>query len=166
MSNDPSQTFKQAAYAQQTDEVFIALLTFTSPELVAPVYVASDPYELLPNANVKGVLSNDIEFVFLPFDIYLPRDDTTGSVSAKLKVENIDRSIIQYLRAIKKPVQVKIQIVLSNDVNFIEMQYDNFRLSNVSYDGQFIEGDLTLDYWGLEPFPSGRFTPSGWPGLF
>jgi hypothetical protein len=87
-------------------------------------------------------------------------------VSAKLRIENVDRSIVQYVRDIKKPVTVKIQIVLSEDVNAVEFEYDNFRLSNVSYDSQYVEGDLTLDYWGLEPFPSGRFVPSAWPGLF
>jgi hypothetical protein len=60
MTQEASQTFRQAAYAQETEQVPIALLTFTSPELVAPVYVASDPYDLLPEANVKGVVSGGI----------------------------------------------------------------------------------------------------------
>lgn len=164
--SEVSTTFKQAAYAQETDEVFIALLTFTSSELPAPIYVASDPFQMLPTANVRGVLSNSIEYVYLPFDISLPRDDATGSVSAKLRIENIDQQIIASVRSIKKPVTVQIQVVLSNDVDFIEMQFDNFQLTNVSYDGFTIEGTLTLDYWGLEPFPSGRFVPSNFPGLF
>jgi len=163
---DTSTTFKQAAFASETEKVVIALLTFSSDELVTPIYVASDAYELLPEANVKGVLSNEIEYVYLPFDIYLPRDDKTGTVSAKLRIENIDRQIIGTLRSITKPVSIKIQIVLSDDVDRIEVEYDNFKLSNVTYNAMYIEGDITLDYWGLEPFPSGRFTPSGFPGIF
>lgn len=161
-----SQTFKQAAYAQETDQVFIALLTISSDELPEPIYVASDSFELLPIANVRGVVSNGQEFIYLPFDISLPRDDKTGTVSAKLRIENIDRQIIGHVRSISKPVTIKMQVVLSGDVDFIEMEFDNFQLTNVGYDGMIIEGDLTLDYWGLEPFPSGRFTPSGFPGLF
>lgn len=164
--SEVSQTFKQAAYAQETDEVFIALLTLTSDELTAPIYVASDPFELLPTANVRGVLSNGIEYVYLPFDISLPRDDATGTVSAKLQIENISQQIIGSVRSILKPVTVNIKIVLSNDVDFVEMEFDNFQLTNVGYNGYNIEGTLTLDYWGLEPFPSGRFVPSNFPGLF
>ncbi len=163
---EPSATFRSAAYAQETGEVFIALLTFSSPELTEPIYVASDPYELLTIAQVRGVESNGQEFIFLPFDITLPRDDKTGTVSAKLRIENLDRQIIGHLRSIRAAVSIKIQIVLSNDVDLVEMEFDNFRLSNVTYDSMQIEGDLTLNYWGLEPFPSGRFTPSGFPGLF
>lgn len=166
MTNEVSTTFKQAAYSQETDQVTIALLTFSSDEMTQPVYVASDSYELLPIANVRGVVSNGQEYVYLPFDIYLPRDDKTGAVSAKLRIENIDRRIIGTLRSVKKPISVNIKVVLSNNVDNIELEFENFKLSNVSYDSTIIEGNLSLDYWNLEPFPSGRFTPSGFPGLF
>lgn len=161
-----SDEFKKAVYAQESSEVFIALLTFTSPELPEPIYVASDPYQDLPIGGVKGVVSNGQEFVFLPFDITLPRDDKTGTVSAQLKIENSDRQIIGTIRSIKKAVTVKIQCVLIRDVNLIELQFDNFQLTNVTYDSMYITGDLSLDYWGLEPFPSGRFTKAGFPGMF
>jgi hypothetical protein len=163
-----SPTFKQAAYASETDEVFIALLTITSDELTEPIYISSDPYEKLTGLgdDVYGCISNGNTFIFMPFDISLPRDDKTGTVSAKLAIENVDRRIVENVRSITKPVNVKIQCVLSNDVDFIEIEYDNLKLSNVNYDVMTVEGDLTFDYWGLEPFPSGRFTPSGFPGLF
>lgn len=159
-------SFKQAAYAQETDQVFIALLTITSDELTEPIYIASDPYQMLPVANVYGVVSQGHEFVFLPFDITLPRDDKTGTVSAKIEIENIDREIVAVVRSIRKPAMMKIQVVMSRDVEEIELEFADFQLRNVSYDAEWIQGDLTLDYWGLEPFPSGRFTPSGFPGLF
>lgn len=161
-----STTFKQAAYAAETEKVIIALLTFTSDELAAPIYVASDAFQTLPVANVDGVVSNGVEFVYIPFEIYLPRDDKTGTVSARLRVENVSRQIVGHLRSVTRPVSVKIQVVLSDDVDRIEMEYDNFQLTNVTYNSMSVEGDITLDYWGLEPFPSGRFTPSGFTGLF
>lgn len=163
-----SLTFKEAAYALETDEVIIALLTITSDALTEPVYISSEPVEFLPDsdADVKGVISNGNEFVFIPFDIALPRDDKTGTVSAKLRIDNIDREVIDIVRNIRKPALVKIQAILASNPDFIEMEYENFKLSNVSYDAEYVEGDLTLEYWGLEPFPSGRFTPAGFPGLF
>ena len=163
---DPSQSFQQAAYAQETENVFIALLTLTSDELTAPIYVATDSHEMLPTAQVRGVVSNGIEFLYLPFDVTLPRDDRTGTVSAKLRIENVSRQIIGSARSVRNPVNVCIQCVLSRDVDSIEMEFNYFKLNNVVYDGFMIEGNLTLDYWGLEPWPQGRFTPSGFPGMF
>lgn len=162
-----SSTFKQAMYAQETDEVVICLLTITSEALTDPVRVCYAPLtDALPVLNVPGLVSNGEEFVFVPFDIILPRDDKTGTVSAKLQMDNVEREVIDIVRGIRKPAKVKIQAILASDPDFIEMEYTDFLLSNVSYDADYVEGDLTLEYWALEPFPSGRFTPSGFPGLF
>lgn len=161
-----SSTFREAAYASQTDEVIIALVTFTSDQLAAPILVASDPYELLPSAGVRGVVSNGDEYIYLPFEIYLPQDDEGGATKARIRVDNVDRQMVAAARSVTKPINVKMQIVLSSDVDLVEMEFDNFQLSNVNYDAYAIEGDLTLNFWNLEPFPSGRFTPSNFPGLF
>lgn len=163
-----SDTFKQAAYAQQTDEVFIVLITLDSDELTQPIRIASDPYENLPAEGplVRGVISNGDTYIFVPIDMWLPKDDNTGVVSAKMSIENIDRRIVETARSVTKPVNVNIQCVLSDDVDRIELEFDGFKLSNITYDVNEVTGDLTLDYWGLEPFPSGRFIPADFPGLF
>lgn len=163
-----SLSFKEAAYSQETDDVFIALVTFYSDELEAPIRICSDPYQRLTSLgeDIYGLISNGDTYIFMPFDIWLPRDDKSGTVSAKMTIENIDRKIVEQARAVRKPVTVKIQCVMSSNLDFVEIEYDNFKLSDLSYDSTQIEGNLTLDYWGLEPFPSGRFIPSDFPGLF
>lgn len=161
-----SDDFKVEFYAQETDSVFIVLLTFTSDELAEDIRICSDPKQTLPVANVLGVVSNGEEYLFAPFDIRLPRDDKTGVISAKLTIDNIDRSVIGYLRSVTRPVTLKIDVVLSGDVDYIERTFQGFELSSVQYDAYTIEASLTLNYWDNEPFPSGRFTPSGFPGLF
>ena len=163
-----SEKFKQELFSTETEDVFIILLTLSSDELEEPIRICSDPYQKLENLGVDiyGLESNGETFIFLPFDIWLPRDDKSGTVSARLEIENVDREIVRHARSVKKPVNMKIQCVLSSDIDFIELEYDFFQLSNVKYDALKVSGDITLDYWGLEPFPSGRFTPSGFPGLF
>lgn len=163
-----STSFKEAAYAQETDEVFICLVTLYSDELTEPIRICSDPFEALTGLgdDIYGAVSNGDTYIFLPFDIWLPKDDNSGVVSAKLVIDNVDRSIIPHARSVSRPVTVKIQCVLAGDIDTVEIEYDNFKLSNVSYDALQLQGDLTLDYWGLEPFPSGRFIPSDFPGLF
>ena len=161
-----SNNFDQQVFAQETDSVFIILITLSSDELDDDIRLASDPFETLPVANVQGVESNGLEYIFIPFEISLPRDDSTGTVSATLRIDNVEREIIAQARTITTPLSVKIQCVLSDDVDVVEMEYDYFSLSNLQYDAMTISGQLTLNYWGLEPFPSGRFIPSQFPGLF
>ena len=157
--------FKQAAYAQHTDEVIIILVTLNNDEIPVPIRICSDPHTKIAE-NVYGCTSNGDMYVFTPFEIELPRDDNTGTVSAKLRIQNVDRQIIQYARSVSKPLNVTIQCVLASDLDNVQLNYDFFKLSNIQYDSLVIEGTFTMDYWSLEPFPSGRFTPSGFPGLF
>lgn len=163
-----SDTLKQAAYAQETDEVFVTLITLSSDELSEPVRICDDPTTSLSGLgdDIYGVVSNGDTFVFMPFDISLPRDDKSGTVSAKLSIQNIDRRVVEIARSVTKPVNVKIQSILASAPDDVEIEFDNFQLSNVKYDVMKVEGDLTLNYWGLEPFPSNNFTPSNFPGLF
>ena len=163
-----SDNFKQAAYAQETDVAVIVLITLSSPELTEEIRLCNVPVEKFVDLgdNVYGVTSNKKRFIFLPFDIELPQDDNKGAVTAKLKIDNVNREIVKYARQAKKPVNVSIQCVLSNNLDYVEFEYNDFKLANVSFDGFTVEGDLSIDYLGLEPFPCGRFTPSGFPGLF
>ncbi|MBO7735337.1 MAG: DUF1833 family protein [Methanobrevibacter sp.] len=163
-----SENFRRAAYSQETDVAVIVLLTLSTPELPDAIRVCNVPVEKFADLgdNVYGVTSNSQRYLFLPFDITLPQDDKTGAVSARLTIDNVNRQIVQYARQTRKALNVSIQVVLSNNLDYVELEYNDFKLSNVSYDGFSVEGDLTVDYLGLEPFPAGRFTPSGFPGLF
>lgn len=161
-------TFKQAAYAQETDEVFVTTVTLSSDELTDDIRICDDPTTALTalGDDIYGIESNGETFVFMPYDIWLPRDDKSGAVSARIAVQNTDRAIVRHARSVTRPINVKIQTVLASDPDTVEIEFDNFQLSNVKYDVMKVEGDLTLNYWGLEPFPSHNFTPSKFPGLF
>ena len=161
-----STSFDQEMFAQETDSVFIVLLTLSSDELDDDIRIASDPFEMLDIANVYGVESNGLEYIFIPFEVTLPTDDSSGAVTATLKIDNVEREIVASARTLTKSLNVKIQCVLSSDVDVVEIEYDNFQLTNLQYDVMTVSGQLTLNYWGLEPFPSGRFIPSQFPGLF
>ena len=163
-----SNNFRQAAFAQETDVAVIVLLTLSTPDIKEVVRICNVPMEKFADLgeNIYGVVSNGQRYLFLPFEITLPQDDKTGAVDAKLSIDNVNRQIVQYARETKKPVNVNVQCVLSNNLNYVELEFNNFKLTNVKYDGFKVEGDLSIDYLDLEPFPCGRFTPSGFPGLF
>lgn len=163
-----SENFRRAAFSQETDVAVIVLLTLSTEDLPDDIRVCNVPVQKFPElgVNVYGLVSNNKQYLFLPFDIELPQDDKTGAVSAKLTIDNVNRQIVQYARETKKPINVTVQVVLSNNLDYVEFESTDFKLTNVNYNGFSVSGDLSIDYLGLEPFPCGRFTPSGFPGLF
>jgi hypothetical protein len=78
MPRNVSDNLKQAVFSQETSEVFITLVTITHPDFAEDIRVCSDPFELLPIAGVKGVVSRGDEYIYLPFNISLPAQDDTG----------------------------------------------------------------------------------------
>lgn len=161
-----SNAAKQALYAQQTSEVFIVLLTISHPSFLDDIRISSDPYELLPSAGVRGVVSNGLEFPFLPFSISLPQQDDTGTSRASISIDNVDRRMVAAVRSANSALRIKIEVVLASDVNNVEISMDDYRLERVTYDAFTISGDISVEYFDLEPYPSKRFTPSDFPGIF
>lgn len=163
-----SDNLRQVSYAQETDVAVIILLTLRTNDLPDAIRICSTPVEKFADLgeNVYGCTSNGQRYLFLPFNIVLPQDDKTGAVTAKLTIDNVNRQIVQYARETKSAINVDIQVILSNDLDAVELEFKDFKLTNVSYDAFTVSGDLSVDYLGLEPFPCGRFTPSGFPELF
>lgn len=166
MSRPLSNVAKQAIFAQQTDEAFIVLVTITHPSFVQDIRVASDPYELLPIANVRGVVSRGEEYLYMPFTISLPVQDATNIARAAISVDNIDRQIVAAVRGADSALNITIEVVLASDVDTVEVSIEDFKLERVTYDAFTVSGDISVEYYDLEPFPSKRFTPSDFPGLF
>lgn len=166
MSRNLSNAAKQAMYAQQTSEAFIALLTIDHENFEQPIRVASDSYEVLPDAGVRGVLSRGDEYIYLPFTIELPQEDDSGVTQARISVDNISREIVAAVRTATSSLTVKLEIVLSSDVDSVEVSVDDFKLERVTYDVFTVSGTISLEYFELEPFPKARFTPSSFPGIF
>lgn len=166
MPRQLSNTAKQALYAQETTEVFIVLLTIDHENFTAPVRVASDPFETLPIAGQKGVVSRGDEYIYLPFSINLPQQDDTGVARASVSIDNVAREIITYVRQASSALSISIEIVLASDVDTVEVSAPDFKLEQVTYDSLTVSGDISLEYYDLEPFPARRFTPSDFPGIF
>ena len=166
MSRPVSNAFKTAIYAQQTSEVFIMLATISHPDFEDDICLANDPFELLPEAGVRGVISRGKEYIYLPFNINLPAQDDTGVAKASLSIDNIDRQIVSAVRRASSALTITLEIVLASNVDVPEVTVQDFRLESVTYDALSVSGDISVEYYDLEPFPSRRFTPSDFPGLF
>lgn len=166
MSRPVSNAFKQAIFSQQTSEVFIILMTIDNDTFDVPIRVASDPFEDLPDAGVKGVVSRGNEFLYLPFTIQLPIQDDTQTAKAQISVDNISREIIAAARSAGSALKIDLEIVLASDVDNVELSVEGFKLQTLNYDAFTISGEISIDYYDLEPFPAKRFTPTDFEGLF
>lgn len=146
----------RSAFAENTDKVWLVLLTVTHADLPESIRVVRDYANITSNGNL---------FVAFPFEIELPDEDPDRPTQARLSIENVDRTIIRSLRAITSPCDVTIQLVLSDTPDTIEVEYVGMKLRNVQYDAGTITGELSFEDIMTEPVTL-EMTPQWFPGLF
>lgn len=162
-----SLNFREAMFAQQTDEVPVVLLLIEHPDLDGPVRLSSDPTQRLQDSPpVYGTISQGEEWLFLPFSLVWADEKEEAAPTQRLVIENIDRELIGLLRSTIEPALVQAFIVLSSALDVVEIEGAPFELTNVDYSAQTITMSLNIDALAYEPFPSGSFTPAAFPGLF
>lgn len=166
MTRDVSAPMRRAVYARETDQAFILTLTIDHESLEQPIRVTPDPVEDLPVAGVPGLVSRGDEYVFLPFNVVLPNQDDSESPRSSLQIDNISREIVRAVRTINSPADVSFEIVMSDTPDVVEASFDGFQLRDVTYNKMVVEGELTIEQYELEPYPSGRMNPSNFPGCF
>jgi hypothetical protein len=166
-----SLNFRQAAYAQETEKVLIALVTITHDDLASDILLSSDPTQRLTayttdSEIVYGTTSNGDDYIFLPMRIRLPDDTDDGPGEMQIEIDNVHKTYIETIRELTSPAIFSVDLVLSDDLDTIEASWPDFVLSNINYNSAVITGSLKLETLEREPFPRGHFTPSYFPGLF
>lgn len=150
-------TLLSSAFAQETADVWLVLLTIDHPDLSAPIRVVN---------NKTDITSGGDLFVGFPFDIELPSDAEEEPPQAKLTIDNVSREIGQALRIITSPATVLMELILASDPDTIEVSWPGFILDNTKWDALSVSGRLSTENFTAEPYPAGTFSPAGFPGLF
>lgn len=166
-----SLNFRQAAYAQETGRVIIALITLEHDGLSDPIRISSDPTQRLPAYTtdedvVYGTVSRGNNYLFLPMRLSFPDDKEEGPGEMKIEIDNVHRTYVEAIRSIATPPTVTVEVVVDNALDTVELQWPEFLLTNIEYDATMIKGTLRMETLESEPFPSGSFSPSYFPGLF
>lgn len=148
-----------AILSQETDEIFVPLLTLDHSSLAAPIPVAA----------IRGfdpVVSRGENYLPYPFDLTFPaaRDGTVSR--ARLRIDAVDLQIIDGLEAISGPMTASVEIVRLAAPDVVEMSLPNFRIRNTSGTDTTIEGELEGMNQSTEPFPALSFTPGRFWNLF
>ncbi len=157
MSRDTSRAARAALNAPETAETFLILLTLSHAQLTQPIRVTSD---------AVATASRGESFTPFPFELSLPDDNDGRPPEARLVIDNIDRQIVRAVRLLPSAPLVLIEIVRAAAPDTVEARFEDFRLTDVSYDSQAVEGNLTVEDFTAEPFPAFLFSPGLFPGLF
>jgi len=154
----------RSMYALEADEYPIILIEISrGADIIrissdATVRISEDPIGY-------GTISNGETYAFFPFEITLPADaDTVPKM--RLVVPNISAEIGWWLRGSLTAPNVTVTLVSSVDVDTPIATFPDFEMRGFSAGTMQIEGELSLSNLEREPFPSGTFCPSFFPGLF
>lgn len=166
-----SLNFREAAFAQETGRVPIALITLSHDDLDDDIRISTDPTAELTGSTtdtekVYGTTSNGDDYVFLPVRLKLPDDTDEGPGEMQLEIDNVHQAYTETIRSVYTPVTCRVDIVMDNALDTIDASWPEFQLVNITYNATTITGTLRLETLESEPFPAGAFVPSYFPGLF
>lgn len=166
-----SLNFREAAYAQETGRVPIALITLSHSSLTDDIRISTDPTERIHDLTtdeqvIYGTISRGQTYLFLPVRIKLPDDTDDGPGELQLEIDNIHRAYMEAIRTVFTPIACRVDIVMDNALDVVDIVWPEFRLTQIKYDDKVITGTLTVEMLMTEPFPAGNFVPSYTPGVF
>jgi len=152
-----SNSFKEAVFAQETDDVVLVLLTIAHADISPSIRVVN---------NNENITSNGNLFTAFPFEIELPDNKELGVPRARLTIDNVSREIAEAIRTITTSATVTIEVIRAEAPDTVEITWSALTLKNVKWDMYKVSGDLVFEELELEPFPIGQFSPANFPGLF
>ena len=151
-----------------------------SPSLLAQLYgqTSSDPFLMLVTIshsafstirlvnNTENIISNGNTFMAFPVRIVLPVDDGETAREVSMELDNVSLELIDEIRTVTTPMDVKIEMVLASDPNFVQISLEELKIRNVSYDKQRITAKLYMDDFLSTSMTSEQYTPQNFPGIF
>jgi hypothetical protein len=157
MSRTLSLAMLVAAFAQETGEAIIPLVTVTHTELSETFRVAMTGADLVSRGNT---------FYALPFDLVIPDDSPDRPPQATITVDNIDRRFTAAMESTTVPAEITIEIVRGSSPDTVEASWSGLTLKEVKYNMYTVSGTLTYEAIAKESYPKGAFSPGYFPGMF
>jgi hypothetical protein len=153
----------QAMLAEQTDYAFIAGAKISHPSYSDPAL----PFYCC--ANHKDLTLGGVLHTAIPFAITLAADVDDHVPVAKIKIDNIERTLVQALRTMTSPPDIELSIWrVAVDLSAVrEIGPLPFTLTAVEFDAVSIDGTLSFSAdWLNEAAVADLFSPKVAPGLF
>lgn len=115
---------------------------------------------------IYGVTSRSNDFTFIPIEISLPSENDNTAPSFSLTMNDVSQYIVPIIRQLTKPPRVLLEVVLASTPDTIEASFDEFYVTNFTYDAHKVVANMEMTDYSVEPFPCYTFTPAFFPGLF
>jgi len=171
----------KAIFSPESDANLITVVTIYDPENVNNIVLRlCDGYTKRISETSEDVLygitwkGND--YTFLPMEISLPTEEQGQAPRCSITMFDVTRYVIPIVRTIVGPPKIKLDLVLSKYVepgNSLfnasaepEATFNDFYISNFTYNKDQVSAELTMINYDREPFPLHSFTPAYFPGLF
>lgn len=156
MPRTVSSTLKASVFAQNTEQVYLALLVISHADITTLRFVC----------NTEDVTSGGNVYTAYPFDIRLPQERDDQPPQMPIIIDNVDRAIVDEIRTLTSAPDITLTMVLASSPNTLEYGPVEATLRNVKWDLGTITGDLQAEDLLNEPYPGYAFTPQTTPGLF
>lgn len=148
---------KEELFKQETDKQFVTLVTISHDVLDEPIRVCDDHADITSRGNL---------FVALAFTVTFGEDAEDTVPKARLRIDNVDRRITEAVRSITTRPSVTIEVVRKDDPDTLEMALEDYKITEVDYNAMEVSGEVSLENFLLEPYPSAVFDPGRFPGGF
>jgi len=156
MSRQLSANLLAELYGQNSSDPFLMLVTLSHTSFTT-LYLVN---------NTANITSRLQKYTAFPMKITLPIDDGESLRSVKMQFDNVSLELIDEIRTVTDPIDVKLEMVLASNPDVVEIEYDELKISNIAYDAQSIRADLIFDDFLNTGMTSERYTPTLYAGIF
>ena len=161
MARNLSAAFKAQLFTPYRDKDWRVVLTVAHASFADPFrFVSGDPNEF------ATLTSNGDVFTTFPFELTLPTDDDSEP-QATLRLQNADDRIGSTILALPDDaVTITLQIVLREDPDTIQVEWQGMELTDVSVDAMMVQGRLVMRGSTVEPCPGRTLSSRTSPVFF
>lgn len=144
-------------FAQESNDPFLMLVTLSHITMPTPIYFCTDAVNVVSRGNT---------YLPFPMNVTLAPDDGETTREIQMTFDNVSRELIEELRSISDPMEVKIEMVLASNPDYVQISIDDLKIKNITYDRQKISAKLFLDNFLNVGMTSEKYSPLTYPGLF
>lgn len=158
----------QDLFAQYTDAAFITLVVLSVPDRVTPGNY--NCYHLTNNVvDVRSTAQDGATeqvYVAFPMALTFPTDQNGQISGATFAITNVSRDVIDFIHQTATGMTVEMILVNSKELNTVVRRDPCYRWIGVTYDAMTISGQLSVEDYLSESYPSKVMGPANFPGLF
>ena len=157
MSNSLSPELIAQLYTQDSNDPFLTLVTLSHPSFTSDIHLVN---------NSTNIISLGRTFLSFPMSIKLPTDDGETNREAIIEFDNVSLDLINEIRSVVDPIDVKIEMILASLPDQIQMSLEDLKIQSVNYNKSKISARLILDNFLSTEMTSERYTNTNFPGIF